>query len=621
MKRKKVLFHSDFALSKTGFGRNLKAILCHLFKKDKYDLISVSGGVSQNHPELDRTPWKSIGVVPRSGPEKMEFDSNPEKRRMYSYGAYAIDKIIQEEKPDVYIGIQDIWGLDYSIEKPWFKNINSVIWTTLDSLPLLQKAVDAAPKIKNYWIWADFATEQMHKLGHKHVRTIRGCVDDNSFKPLSVDQKLQIRQKHGIEQNDFIIGFVFRNQLRKSLPNLLSGYKIFKEKNPTLSTKLLLHTGWHEGWNIQKQCKEKGVDLKDILTTYICKHCGSYKVQNFIGPEIQCPHCSAKGAFVTTSTNTGVREDQLNEIYNCMDVYCHPFTSGGQEIPIQEAKLSGLITLVTNYSCGQDMCVPEAASIPLEWDEYSEFGTEFIKASTRPNSIAESLQKVLEMPNEEKIKLSKNGRRWVLNNFGIEKITGQIEDFIDDCPEVNYDFLKEEEIVSANPDAPIPDIKDDKIWLMHLYKNILGREISQSDEGFVHWINKIKIGMSRATIENYFRSIARQEVAKFSNGTKTDLLEGSTKEERILVKIDSTQANIFLGTKIIAGIKKKYPDKKIIVYTNKEAAQLLIGNSNIFKAFVQGKEFRDADFIKEEFFECYSLNDFSIDNNHYSFLK
>ena len=39
-----------------------------------------------------------------------------------------------------------------------------------------------------------------------------------------------------------------------------------------------------------------------------------------------------------------------------MDVYCHPFTSGGQELPIQEAKAAGLITLVTEYSCGTDSC-------------------------------------------------------------------------------------------------------------------------------------------------------------------------------------------------------------------------------------------------------------------------
>ena len=77
-----------------------------------------------------------------------------------------------------------------------------------------------------------------------------------------------------------------------------------------------------------------------------------------------------------------------------MDVYCHPFTSGGQEIPIQEAKLTELITLATDYSCGEDYCHEDSGGLPLSWAEYREPGTQFIKASTYPESIYEQLIKV-----------------------------------------------------------------------------------------------------------------------------------------------------------------------------------------------------------------------------------
>ena len=121
-----------------------------------------------------------------------------------------------------------------------------------------------------------------------------------------------------------------------------------------------------------------------------------------------------------------------------MDVYCHPFTSGGQEIPIQEAKLTELITLVTDYSCGQEMCYPEAYSLPLEWNEYREFGTGFIKASTCPNSISEQLEKVYKMSVEERSEWGSKAREWTLENFSIEKIGKFIEDFIDSA-----DFAKD----------------------------------------------------------------------------------------------------------------------------------------------------------------------------------
>ena len=85
-----------------------------------------------------------------------------------------------------------------------------------------------------------------------------------------------------------------------------------------------------------------------------------------------------------------------------MDVYCHPFTSGGQEIPIQEAKLTELITLVTDYSCGEESCEEGSESIPLKWSEYREPQTEFKKASTCPISIATEINNVYEMSISER---------------------------------------------------------------------------------------------------------------------------------------------------------------------------------------------------------------------------
>ena len=123
-----------------------------------------------------------------------------------------------------------------------------------------------------------------------------------------------------------------------------------------------------------------------------------------------------------------------------MDVYCHPFTSGGQEIPVQEAKLAELITLVTNYSCGEDNCTDESGGLPLNWKEYREPGTQFIKATTDPFSIYKQLNKVFKMSKSDKMKRGKIARQFVLDNFSIEVIGKQVEYFIDSCEKVNYDF-------------------------------------------------------------------------------------------------------------------------------------------------------------------------------------
>ena len=620
VKKKKILYHSDFALSKTGFGRNTKAVLSYLYNTGKYDIVSLAGGLTKNHPELERTPWKSYGSYPVSGAELNDANSSPDKNRLYSYGAFELDRVVELEKPDVYIGVQDFWGVDYAVNKPWFNKINHALWITLDSLPLLPSAVEAAPKIKNYWVWSNFAEKEMHKLGHTHVKTLHGAIDISDFRPFSKDEKTSLRNKNNISSDNFIIGFVFRNQLRKSVPNLLQGFKLFKDKNPECKPKLLLHTHWKEGWGIEKLSKETGVDIKDILTTYICKKCRNYHVSPFGGHETDCARCGSQASCVTTSTNLGTTEKQLNEIYNLMDVYCHPFTSGGQEIPIQEAKLAGLITLVTNYSCGEEMCCPEANSIALAWSEYREFGTEFIKASTCPISISDNLDYVLKMPIDQKIKMGRLARKWTIDNFSVDSVGSKIEKFLDSCELKEYS-LEKEPCKLCNPNAFVPEIEDSLLWLKSLYSLILLREIADGDDGLLHWVDKIKNNTPRRTIEQYFREVAYKENEKNKKFKIEDLFIDTKPEERIFVSINSALENIFLSTKIISAIKEKYPDKKIFVSSNELCQSVFSGNTMVHSAIIKTAEFDDPAFLNDNFFQSYCLDNFSINNNHSLLIK
>lgn len=583
MNKKKILIQTDFALAKTGFGRNAKAILKYLYKTNKYDIVQYACGLNWSNPELSKVPWKAFGALPDSSEELAHLNKDPHLARQASYGAYNLDKIINQEKPDVYIAIQDIWGIDFAIEKPWFNKINSVLWTTLDSLPILDSAVKCADKVKNYWIWSDFATKALNELNYKHVKTVHGALEDDLFYKLPYENRELLRKKFNINLNAFIIGFVFRNQLRKSVPNLLEGYKVWKQRNPEVkNTYLLFHTSWEEGWNIPKLCKEYEIPLEEVLTTYICKNCREYFVHPFVGNHVDCPACGVQKSCTTTSVGYGVNEKQLNEIYNLMDVYCHPFTSGGQEIPIQEAKLTELITLVTNYSCGEDMCVEEAGSLSLDWSEYREHGTEFRKASTMPNSIAKQLHKVWKMPIEKRKEIGKMAREWTIKNYSINTIGKFICNFIDSCE--TPDWLKIS-VTSENkdPNVQIPNIENDSEWLIFMYKNILKMDqIDENDDGHKYWMAEIKKGAKRKDIENYFRQVAFQENRKNQKIDFTSLIDYSN-DKRILVTMPESAGDVFMITSILDSMKKVYPDYDIYVATKPEYFSILYGNPNIKK--------------------------------------
>jgi hypothetical protein len=259
-----------------------------------------------------------------------------------------------------------------------------------------------------------------------------------------------------------------------------------------------------------------------------------------------------------------------------MDVYCHPFTSGGQEFPIQEAKLAELITLVTNYSCGEDQCVEGSGSLPLEWSEYREHQTEFIKASTDPLSIASRLKDVLLMSEQEKRSMEKQSREWALENYSIRSIGLKIKDFIDSCDRI--DEAVYEQGKNKNAEAKIDHSLDDSEWLTSLYEKVLDRRISNKDFGFLYWMKEISQGKSRQDIHNFFRKEASKK-----NYSVEDYIDEEGKDNRILFVMPRTATDVFLCTSLFESIHRNYKDCNLYVATESEYFNVLDGNPYVHK--------------------------------------
>ena len=582
MRKKKIVIQTDWCLAKTGFGRAAKELVSYLYNTGKYDIIHYCGGTQVGSPVLSKTPWKSLGSIPTDQNEVNRINADQTLARDVSYGSYYIDQVIKEEKPDVWIGAQDPWAFTQYYNKHWYKNITSLLWVTLDSLPIYEEAINQAKKSSQYWIWSEFATNEMHKIGINNAKTVHGPVNHSKFNYLGAEKKKQLKANFGLSDS-FIVGFVFRNQLRKSVPNLLEGFRDFVKNNPDVkNAKLLLHTHWGEGWDIHKLADEYKIDRKDIQTTYVCNKCKNYFISHFQGQELGCPVCKSEKSCSTTNTGFGVSEEQLCEVYNLMDVYCHPFTSGGQEIPIQEAKYCELLTLVTNYSCGEDMCHPDAASIPLEWSEYREHGTQFRKASTYPSSIAKQLYRAYKMSDLERRQFGQKARKWAIENYSVPVIGKMFEQYIDSIPFTTYDFsLKEEE---KDPNAAIPNITDNGEWLIFMYHNILKmKQVDQNEDGYKHWMEKLSKGETRQNVENYFRQIASQENQKNRKVDFEDILDPADKGKRILFVMPESIGAIYLCTSLLESIKETYPDHNLYFATKKEHFCILEGNPHIHR--------------------------------------
>jgi glycosyltransferase involved in cell wall biosynthesis len=600
----------------TGFGKHKKNLLSYLYNTGKYDIIELSNGYTWESEQLKFVPWESYGTLPSDPEIHKEIAIDERRKNAAGYGAEMIDHAVKELKPDIYLGIEDVWAFNGFIEKEWWNKIHCIVHTTLDSLPILPDAVNAADKIKNYFVWASFAEKAMHKLGHTHVKTVHGTLDASSFYRLTDEDRSKLRNRFKLS-DEYIIGFVFRNQLRKSVPNLLDGFKLFQENNKQSKAKLLLHTYWNEGWDILKLLKEKEIDVKNILTTYVCKNCNAYHIKSFSSHAINCDFCHAQNSCETTNVKTGVNEQQLNEIYNLMDVYCHPFTSGGQEIPIQEAKLTELITLVTNYSCGEDCSTEASGGFPLEWAEYREPGTQFIKASTLPTSIFSQLQRVYSLPAETKKLLGKSARQFVIDNYSIEVVGKFFENLFDSFPHVDYVFENKKLKCDAFYD-PDPNLQD-KEWVESLYCNILTK---QDPAGVVHWMQRLKTDLKRSDVLNYFRKVALSE----NQNSFLDEMLSSLKENKDSKKIAFIQPNgveeIIIATSLVTSIKKIYPDYDIYFFTRNEYFDLINSHPDVKKVLNYFNKMDDPLFFEgkgsnNKYFDIVFAPYLSINNNYF----
>lgn len=583
MRKKRILYCSNHSKLMTGFGKNTKNVLSYLYKTGKYEIMEYAAGYQWSHKELKSLPWEARGTLPDNVAEINELNKDPGKARNASYGEYNIERIVSEFKPDLCFFVEDAWGVSFNTNKNFWGKIPSVFWVTQDSLPITN--MDDANKTPNYWCWSSFATKEFHKNNQLHVKTQYPPVDLNNFKILSDLEKSTIRRKFNIPDDIFIITQVCRNQLRKSFPNQIEAYSIFKRNNPRAKSILLLATSFGEGWDIMKLAKQYNVPESEIFAVYVSDECSNYVIAQFQGNQLNCPWTKKEKALHTINILKGVSEQQLNEIYNISDVISHPATSGACELPLVEASAAGKIILTVDYSYGEDIIGQNKAAFGMEWAKYTEINTQFIKASPFPSSIAKLLKKVYDFDKEKRKELGIESRRWAIEKYDLNKNCKAIDSFIDTIPLLDWDNLKlDVEFIPKNDNVPFPDIQDDNEFISYLYKEILLMDVVSSDEGHRHWQGKLNAGVSKKQIWEYFISVAKSDNVKGKKSViKFESFLDQNGKDRALFLLKESIGDLILATSLFESFHEKYPDTDLYVMCDPKFFNIFDGNPYVHK--------------------------------------
>jgi hypothetical protein len=272
-----------------------------------------------------------------------------------------------------------------------------------------------------------------------------------------------------------------------------------------------------------------------------------------------------------------------------MSLYSHPATSGACELPCVEAALTEKIITTAPYSFGEDIIENNKGSIPMKFTFYTEHGTQFLKSQPSAYELSKIFKKVFEMKPQVRFKMEQDSRKWALENYGIEVNGKKIEEFIDTFEILDDSVFEFESEPSKkqNPFAIIEDNADNKLWVKSLYKLILDSDVTDQDEGLIHWLQRLEQNIPKEQIENYFREVAKQEVEK--QNVKTieikDLFNEFKDYKKVLIVQPESIGDIFLVTSLLESLRSRYPSNKYKIYfaTKPEYQDLINGNPFVDK--------------------------------------
>lgn len=582
---------------KTGLGRNMKAILPELYNTNKYEIFFLAQGMQDNDPNFQRLPFKCEGVFKNFDQNRFNNPNEEGYRRIVAYGNTAIENFVINNKLDCLILSDDAWAFlnEFYLNTEWFQHIKQNILPiiTADSEPLLPQIKEWAEKCPNMRFWSKFAGRVLKKENpekYKDCSVIYGALDVNTFKPLPKNERLELRRKFGIADDEKIVIYLGRNQLRKIYAANIEGLAKFKKRNPNKKVRLLFHCSWSEpgGWPLNQIREQNGLNKEDILTTYYCRNCGDWNVQPYENEDIDCKHCNAQRSRITAGIGSTINEEDLNKIYNLCDGSSSCFTSGSFEFTNPESMLAGLPLAVPNYVCGEDF-IDSGYVYEIKGTYTWESNTGFKKFVPDTNSISDFLEYIYNLPEDKRKKLIEGARKWAIEQFDAKNISKIYETFLDSCKPINWEeyLNRKKDIKPIN--APVQDHPDDIMFIKNAYKTILNMDVKDDDSGLAHWKSFLSQNRDKGQLKNEmiqaFRNagvIHNQKV--LPPVTIESLLENNGKKNFLLVCPESAGDCLYVSA-TLKSFRQSYPEDKWNIYlaTKPEFAELFDLNPHITK--------------------------------------
>ena len=309
----KILYAGDVG-AQTGFGRVAEYLIPALAKHHEVHALCTNWAGDPNEMQ------EHCRMYPA-----MAYGSDP-------FGSHRIGELVQAIKPDLVFVINDIWVAINLLDiiEPLKESIGfkTFVYTPIDSYGLFPELLPALDKWDRLATYTQFGKEEIELMGYrKPIEVIGHGTDFSKFFPLD---KKQCRQELGIAEDLFVVFNGNRNQPRKRIDLTIKGFVKFAKDKP--DARLWLNMGAKDmGWELiplfKRVARDEGYDAagKLILTS---------------------PHFS---------THNCLPVEQLNKVYNAVDVGVNTCIGEGWGLVNTEHAATGVAQVVPDHTSCQEI--------------------------------------------------------------------------------------------------------------------------------------------------------------------------------------------------------------------------------------------------------------------------
>lgn len=462
-KNPRVLFVTEFSGLNVGYGVYANHIINGVFNKG-LEVAELAVGVNQQYVSQCNIPWKVYPSVPTDENEKKQHDST----MCAEFGAYNFEKVLLDYKPTHICDWRDVWHWEYQLRCPFRNYFAHIGMPAVDAEPQNKQWIDLYEQCDAVLGYTKWGMDLIKKSSNKIK--VAGVVQPFAYKAYRpLPNRNEIKNQLGLG-NASIIGMVGRNQKRKLFPDLFYSFSEFLKQSKRNDVYLYCHVGFPErGWAIDEEILKYNIQNK-VLLGYICRKCKNMEIGLYQGPLATCYFCGER-AKTLAGPECGFNHEQMNVVYNIIDLYVQWASNEGYGIPIMEAGACGAPVVAIDYSAmtevtnniGGNLIKPRALYQELE------SGRKF--AVPDNEALISYMLEYFKIPSTMRDIKRRNVRKKYEENWNPEKI---INKWIDTIYSVSPRKEWNSNIVQIQLPTSIPDNLNNQDFVRWCIINILG---------------------------------------------------------------------------------------------------------------------------------------------------